>query len=118
MNGPETIGEVQRVGMVIGIHEHMLPAYRDLHADSHPGVRDLLTRANIRNFSIFVQRLPDGQHYLFGYYEYTGADYRADMDRLNREPRNAAWLAMTDPMQIPFPGEESWRMMEPVYYNP
>lgn len=109
---------VTRVGMVIGVKAERLAEYRELHADSHAGVRDLLSAANIRNFSIFLTEMPDGRHYLFGYYEYTGEDYEADMARLNDEPRNARWLAMTDPMQIPLPGEKSWKTMEQVYFNP
>ena len=107
----------RRVGMVIGIREEEIDAYRELHADSHPGVRDLLERANMRNFSIHLHKLPDGNHYLFGYYEYTGDDFAGDMKRLAAEKRNQEWLAMTDPMQLPLPGEKGWSVMEEVYYN-
>ena len=104
--------------MVIGIREDRLDDYRALHADDHPGVRDLLEKANMRNFSIFLGRLPDGNLYLFGYYEYAGDDYDSDMAKLAAEPRNEEWLRMTDPMQIPLPGESSWKLMEEVYHNP
>ena len=110
--------QVKRFGMVIGIREEMIGEYRGLHADSHPGVRDLLSKAHMRNFSIFMERLPDGRRYLFGYYEYDGDDYEADMAALGREPRNAEWLAMTAPMQIPLPGSKGWKIMERVYFNP
>ena len=108
---------MKRIGIVIGIREERLAEYRSVHADDHPGVRDLLTDANMHNFSIFVSRFPDGKHYLFGYYEYTGDDYEADMRALGDHQRNKDWLAMTDPMQIPFPGNDSWCLMEEVYYN-
>ncbi len=108
---------VQRFGMVIGVREEKVDEYKAVHADEHPGVRDLLERANMRNFSIFIERLPDGKLYLFGYYEYHGTDREGDMHRLAEDPRNVEWLAMTDPMQIPLPGEASWRMMEQVYFN-
>ena len=108
----------RRVGMVIGVREDRVDAYRALHADDHPGVRDLLAVVGIRNFSIFIERLPDGALYLFGYYEYHGEDYDADMAQLAAEPRNRDWLEMTDPMQIPLPGERSWKAMEEVYHNP
>lgn len=104
--------------MVIGLREEHAEAYRALHADDHPGVRELLSEAHLKNFSIFLARLPDGKLYLFGYYEYHGVDYEADMAALNAEPRNSEWLAMTDPMQLPLPGESSWRLMEEVYHNP
>ena len=108
---------VTRVGMVIGVKEEKADEYKAVHADSHPGVRDLLSTANMRNFSIFMERMPDGKLYLFGYYEYHGSNYKADMATLDSEERNKEWLAMTDPMQIPLPGQESWKVMEQVYYN-
>jgi len=108
---------VQRIGMVIGMKADQISAYEALHAASNPGVRDLLQKYNMHNFSIFIHEV-DGKYYLFGYYEYTGTDYRADMTKLAAEPRNQKWLATTGPMQIPLPGEESWSMMKEVYHNP
>ncbi len=107
----------QRIGMVIGIRQDRIADYRAVHADDHPGVRDLLLKANMRNFSIFISKLPDGKHYLFGYYEYTGTDFEGDMKALSATKRNGEWLSMTDPMQIPFPGERGWSIMDEVYYN-
>ncbi|RLG23898.1 hypothetical protein DRN85_08530, partial [Methanosarcinales archaeon] len=43
--------KVKRVGMVIGIRPEAIPEYKKLHADSNPGVRDLLTKYNMHNFS-------------------------------------------------------------------
>lgn len=109
---------VQRVGMVIGIKADQISAYEALHAASNPGVRDLLAKYHMHNFSIYMHPLDDGKYYLFGYYEYTGTDYKADMDKLAAEPRNQKWLAVTGPMQNPLPGEQSWAMMKEVYHNP
>jgi L-rhamnose mutarotase len=108
----------QRIGMVIGMRPDRISAYEALHAASNPGVRDLLARYHLHNFSIFLHQLDSGQYYLFGYYEYTGNDYRADMEKLDAEPRNQEWLRTTDPMQIPLPGENTWSTMREVYYNP
>ena len=107
---------VKRVGMVIELDGNKVAEYKELHADSNPGVRDLLTRYHIRNFSIFLREI-GGRWYEFGYYEYTGDDYEGDMARLDAEPRNKEWLKVCDPMQIPLPGEESWAVMEQVYFN-
>jgi L-rhamnose mutarotase len=109
---------VQRIGMVIGIKPDRVSAYEALHAASNPGVRDLLTKYHMHNFSIFIHQLDDGRYYLFGYYEYTGTDYKADMEKLAAEPRNQKWLSVTGPMQVPLPGEQSWAMMKEVYHNP
>ena len=109
---------VKRVGMVIGIKPDKISAYEALHAASNAGVRDLLTKYHMHNFSIFIHQLDDGKYYLFGYYDYTGTDYDADMAKLSAEPRNQKWLSMTDPMQAPLSGEKSWAKMQEVYHNP
>lgn len=110
--------QVKRVGMVIGVKPDKISAYEALHAASNAGVRDLLTKYHMHNFSIFIHRLDDGKYYLFGYYEYTGRDYDADMAKLSAEPRNQKWLSTTDPMQVPLAGEKSWAKMQVVYHNP
>jgi len=107
---------VKRIGMVVGVKPEKIAEYKRLHAESNPGVRDLLNKYNIHNFSIFLHKI-DGKYYEFAYYEYTGNDYEADMARLDAEPRNKEWLKVTDPMQIPLKGEKSWAIMEQVYYN-
>ena len=109
--------DVKRVGMVVGLKPEMIEEYKRLHADEHAGVRDLLTKYNMHNFSIFLHQLPDGNWYEFGYYEYTGSDFEADMAKLAQEPRNQAWLEICDPMQVPLEGENGWAEMECVYYN-
>jgi L-rhamnose mutarotase len=106
----------KRIGMVIGLKPEMIEQYRALHADDHPGVRDLLAKYQIHNFSIFLHEI-NGQWYEFGYYEYSGRDYQDDMAKLAAEPRNIEWLKMCGPMQIPLPGSDGWAIMERVYYN-
>jgi L-rhamnose mutarotase len=109
--------EVKRVGMVIKIRPENLESYKALHADTVSGVRDLLTKYNLRNFSIFLTQLEDGNYYEFGYYEYWGSDFETDMEMLNNEPRNKAWLELCDPMQVPIDSEVSWKEMERIYFN-
>lgn len=114
--GADPPPKVTRVGMVIELKADKVDEYKALHADSNPGVRDLLSQYHIRNFSIFLRKIR-GRWYEFGYYEYTGDDYEGDMARLAAEPRNKEWLKICDPMQIPLHGEDSWAVMEPVYFN-
>jgi L-rhamnose mutarotase len=103
--------------MVIRLRPECIDAYRALHADSNPGVRDLLAKYHMRNFSIFLHPIGD-EWFEFGYYEYTGTDFKADMAALAAEPRNQAWLEVCDPMQLPLDGAAGWTEMECVYYNP
>ena len=108
---------VKRVGMVIELRPEYLDEYRRLHADGHPGVRDLLSRFHLRNFSIFLHQVA-GRWLEFGYYEYHGENFEADMAALAAEPRNREWLVRCDPMQAPLEGETGWAVMEQVYFNP
>ncbi len=112
----QTSKDIKRVGMVIGIKPEVIEEYKRLHADSYAGVRDLLSKYHMHNFSIFLQEI-DGKLYEFGYYEYTGDDFEGDKAKLDVEPRNIEWLKICDPMQIPLSGSEGWVEMEQVYYN-
>ena len=85
-------------------------------ANDHAGVRDLLNKYHMHNFSIFLHRI-EGKWYEFGYYEYTGDDFEGDMAKLDAEPRNKEWLTVCDPMQVPLEGETGWAEMEMVYHN-
>jgi len=109
--------EVMRIGMVIMMKPDRINDYLEVHSDSYSGVRDLLQKYNMHDFSIFMTRLDDGNYYEFGYYEYTGSNYEADMAALAAEPRNIEWLKKTDAMQIPLNGETSWKKMKQVFYN-
>lgn len=107
---------VKRVGMVIKIRPEFLEQYLALHVDENPGVRDLLQKYHLRNFSIFLQKI-GADYYEFGYYEYTGMSFEFDMEGLAAEKRNIEWLKICDPMQLPLEGETGWAIMKPVYYN-
>src|SRR5260370_3393190 len=100
--------QAKRVGMVIGLNPDKIAAYKALHSASNSGVRDLLNKYHMRNFSIYLRQLDDGTYYLFGYYEYDGSDYSGDMAKLAAEKRNIEWLAVTDPMPNPPRGAHGW----------
>ena len=55
---------VKRVGMVIGIKPDKISAYKALHDASNSGVRDLLGKYHMHNFSIYLRQLEDGKYYL------------------------------------------------------
>jgi hypothetical protein len=42
----------------------------------------MIAACNIRNYSIYLHRLPDGNHYLFSYFEYVGSDFAGDMAKM------------------------------------
>jgi L-rhamnose mutarotase len=111
------MGPTKHVGMVTQLRPEKIAEYKRLHADSNPGVRDLLSKYHMRNFSIYLQQI-DGKWYEFGYYEYTGINFEGDMAAMAKEPRNSAWLKLCDPMQKPLPGSKGWTEMHRVYFNP
>lgn len=109
---------VQRIGMVVKIKKERVEEYKKLHADNNAGVRHLLTKYNMRNFSIFLVQLADGEWYEFGYYEYWGDDLEDDMVKLDDEPENKKWLELCDPMQEGIlPDQKGWKVMDRIYYN-
>lgn len=102
--------------MVIKLRPECVEQYLALHVDSNPGVRDLLVKYHLENFSIFLHRIGE-DYFEFGYYEYTGAAFESDMTALAAEQRNIAWLEVCDPMQLPLEGEKGWAIMKQVYHN-
>ena len=117
---PSEAKVVQRYGMVIGLKTEELQRYKQLHADPWEGVLNQLDRSNVRNYSIWLVELRPDEHYLFGYLEYTGDDFDADMKTMGDDETTRRWWKETDPCQTPIPsaGEgEQWVMMEEVFYH-
>ena len=85
-----------RVASVIRLRPEHEEAYRELHRAAWPEVLAALTRAHVRNYSIFLR---DGL--LFSYLEYVGDDYAADMDAIAADEATRRWWELTDPCQQP-----------------
>src|SRR5690606_15757275 len=83
----------QRRGMVIAVKPEKLDEYRRLHAEPWPEMNAALKRANVANYSIFLR---EPENLLFGYWDYTGADYAVDMKWLGEQDVTRRWLALTD----------------------
>jgi L-rhamnose mutarotase len=111
--------KVQRYGMVIGIKPKKIEYYKQLHADTWPGVLKTIKQSNIRNYSIYLREIEPGKFYLFSYFDYTGGHFEADMAKMAADPTTQKWWKETDPCQIPIPtrGEkEFWSRMEEVFH--
>ena len=110
---------MQRYGMVIGVKAEKVEEYKALHAAVWPDVLAMIGECNLRNYSIYLRRLPDGKHYLFSYFEYVGADFEADMARMAADPTTQRWWEACMPCQAPLPdrGEGArWAPMEEVFH--
>ena len=105
---------VRRFASIIRLRPEKEAEYRALHADAWPGVLAALSRANVRNYSIFLR---DGV--LFSYLEYAGDDYEADMAGIADDPETQRWWQLTDPCQQPVDGAapgEWWTPLEEVFH--
>ena len=111
---------MKRYGSVIEVREDKLEEYKKLHAAVWPGVLAMIARCNIRNYSIYLRKLPDGKYYLFSYFEYTGEDFAADSAKMAADPETRRWWDVCEPCQIPLPDRaegEWWADMEEVFHQ-
>jgi len=110
---------MQRYGAVIELRPEKADEYKQLHAAVWPDVLRLIRQYNLRNYSIYLRKLPDGRLLLFSYFEYTGADFAADMAALTAEPVTQAWWAVCKPCHNPLSDraeDEWWAAMEEVFH--
>jgi L-rhamnose mutarotase len=104
------------MGMVIGIAPERIAHYKQLHAEVWPQVLATLKAANVRNYSIFLR---EPENLLFGYWEYHGGDFEADMARVAADPETRRWWTYCAPCQQPLESRatgEHWAMMEQVFF--
>lgn len=107
---------MQRMGMVIGIAPDRIDDYKQLHARVWPAVLERLRQSHIGNYSIFLR---EPENLLFGYWEYHGSNYEADMAAIAAHPETRRWWAFCGPCQQPLasrrPGEH-WAAMDQVFH--
>ncbi|HIJ65539.1 MAG TPA: L-rhamnose mutarotase [Candidatus Hydrogenedentes bacterium] len=105
---------MKRYGMIIRVRPDKLDEYKRLHANVWPNVLAKIRQCNIRNYSIYYK---DG--ILFSYFEYIGADYDADMNKMAADPTTQEWWAVCKPCQEPLESRaegEWWAQMEEVFH--
>lgn len=106
--------QIQRYASVIRLKPDELEQYKILHEAVWPGVLEMISRCNIQNYSIYHK---DG--FLFSYFEYTGNNFKADMDKMGADPLTQQWWNVCKPCQDPLPtrGEgEWWASMEEIFH--
>ena len=105
---------MKRFGQLIGVKPAKLEEYKRYHAAVWPGVLEMITRCNIRNYSIFEK---DNQ--LFSYFEYIGGDFEGDMAKMAADPETQRWWDIQKPMQAPIVSRaegEWWAAMDEVFH--
>lgn len=91
---------MKRFGTVIGLKPEKVEEYKRLHAAVWPDVLKTVRECNIRNYSIYLKQLENGEYYLFSYYEYAGANLAADFAKMSADPITQKWWGFCKPCQI------------------
>ena len=108
---------MKRMGFVLGIKADRIAEYKRIHAAVWPEVLATIARCNIKNYTIFLK---EPENLLFAYFEYHGADFKADMAKMAADPKTQEWWAICEPMQSPLPTRkdgEWWAEMEDVFHT-
>lgn len=107
---------MERMGMVIGLVPEKIAEYKALHAAVWPQVLARLAASNVRNYTIFLR---EPENLLFGYWEYHGGDYRADMAAIAADPVTQQWWSLCGPCQRRLDScaeGEHWAPMSAVFH--
>lgn len=84
-------------GQIGRLKPECIELYRRLHEQDvytarWAGVLEKIHDCNMRNYSIFIE-----DDVVFGYFEYVGQDYEADMDKMAADPTTQDWWCHTRP---------------------
>lgn len=111
---------MKRYGMVIGIHDDKIEEYKQLHVAVWPEVLQMIEKCNIKNYSIYLQKLGEAGYFLFSYFEYVGNDFDADMTKMAADPATQKWWDICEPCQRPLPNQlegDWWTNMKEVFHQ-
>ena len=106
---------MKRYGSVIKVSPDAIQEYKRYHAAVWPEVLEMIKKCNIRNYSIYLK-----DDLLFGYFEYHGQDFAADMAKMAADRKTQEWWAIMKPMQKPLETRadgEWWANMEEVFHT-
>ena len=80
---------MKRYGSVINVRPEAIEEYKRYHAAVWPEILEMIHQCNIRNYSIFLK-----DNLLFGYFEYHGSDFAADMANMAADLKTQEWWAV------------------------
>lgn len=105
---------MQRMGMTLRVKPGASEIYKAYHRAVWPEILRMISDCNIRNYSIYFK-----DDVLFSYFEYHGADFKADMAKMAADPKTQEWWGVMYPLQEPLPTRkegEWWADMEEVFH--
>ena len=110
-------GSVVSIGRIVQLKKEDEITYREMHADVWPEVIATISKANIRNYQLYVGTI-DNKRYLFSHFEYHGTDINKDLATIRANPiMNDKWLPITDSYQIKMPNTgagQQWLKLESI----
>ena len=104
----------RRFAQIIRLKPEGCDAYIRHHQAVWPEVLDKIRECHLMNYSIFIKDL-----YLFAYFEYSGKDFTADMQKMAADPRTQAWWDVVKPLMDPIETRSSgefWADMEEIFH--
>ncbi len=103
-------------GQIGRLKSEKIGFYCKLHADVWPRVRKTITECHLQNYSIFLHG-----DLVFAYFEYTGEDYDADMEKMAKDPVTQEWWEHTKPCFETYamdPQSEFYHDMKQIFHHP
>lgn len=117
ISDPSNIQLLKRLGMMNEVKADCLNAYRMLHAEDNQGIRDLLVKYHLRNYSMFLKQI-ENRWIVFSYCEYAGRDFETDMNALYKDARYQEWQETRKKIQVSTDVDQGWNDMEQIFFNP
>ncbi|MFC1538365.1 L-rhamnose mutarotase [Candidatus Latescibacterota bacterium] len=105
--------KVNRYASAVDLHPGFEEEYRKLHETVHPEVLEQFKKSNISNYSIFLH-----ESRVYSYFEYTGEDFRKEMDSMTLNTETNKWLDTCKTFQKKIPNEKDfWVDMREVFHT-
>ena len=102
---------IRRFGQIATLKPDMIEEYDRLHAAVWDSVLKTIKECNLQNYSIYRK----GQK-LFAYFEYTGTDYDADMDKMAADSNTQHWWTHTKPCFVQEKPDEFYIDMKEIFH--
>ena len=101
-------------GQIGRLKKEKIEEYKTLHAAVWPDVLKTITECNLENYSIFIKG-----DLVFSYFEYTGTDYEADMEKMAADETTQKWWGYTRPCFEKYNADSAeafYEDMETIFY--
>ena len=105
---------MKRFGQTILLKPEGAEEYIKQHAAVWPGVLNMISACNIKNYSIFKK-----DNVLFAYFEYVGNDVDRDMATMAADSETQRWWDVVKPLMEPIETRnvgEFWADMEEIFH--